>query len=164
MKGRKEKSMLSDPTPNNEIPIACDPTQIAPDQRERWMEVGPQVYKAIQEIQELPDGYAFRLPNNTEMLLLMAEDLNFERFCCPFVRYTLEIEPNKDPFWLRMTGGKGVKEFVQMAFETSNVIDENVAKAAGFSVSNRINLDSVETTIETVNIVNERFARTVGSS
>jgi hypothetical protein len=158
--------MLSDTRPNSEveIPIACDPTPITPDQRERWMVVGTQVYQAIQEIQELPDGYAFRLPDDPEMLLLVGEDLNYERLCCPFVRYTLEIEPNRGPFWLRMTGGKGVKEFVRMGFEASNVIDENVAKAAGFSVSNRINLDSVETTLEIIDKVNERFAKAAGSS
>jgi hypothetical protein len=166
MKGRKENTMLSDTvsTSEVEVPIACDPTPITPDQRERWMEVGTQVYKAIREIQDLPDGYAFRLPNDPEMLLLVAEDLNFERLCCPFVRYTLEIEPNKGPFWLRMTGREGVKEFVRMEFEASDVIDENVAKAAGFSVSNRINLDSVKTTLQTINVVNERFAKEAGSS
>jgi hypothetical protein len=51
-----------------------------------------------------------------------------------------------------------------MGFETSNVIDENVAKAAGFSVSSRINLDSVETTLELIDKVNERFAKAAGSS
>ena len=96
--------------------IACDPYALTPDQRERWMEVGPQLYKAFQEIQELPYGYAFRLPSDPEILLLAAEDLNFERLCCPFVHYTLEIEPNRGPFWLRMTGGEGVKEFLRMAF------------------------------------------------
>lgn len=139
--------------------IACDPNAVAPDQQEYWVkEIVPKLYRAVQEIQELPDGYAFRLPSDPEMLLLVAEDLNMERLCCPFVRYTLEIEPNKGPFWLRFTGGEGVKEFVRMAFEAANLIDERVAKAAGFSISARTELDSVETTLETIDRVNERFA------
>jgi hypothetical protein len=97
-------------------------------------------------------------------LLLVAEDLNFERLCCPFIRYTLEIEPNKGPFWLRMIGGAGVKKFVRMGFEAANLIDVKVAKAAGFSVTDRTELDSVETALETIDKVNERFARATNSS
>ncbi len=143
--------------------IACDPSPIPPDQRERWLEeIGPQLYGAVQEIQELPNGYAFRLPSDPEMLLLAAEDFNMERLCCPFVRYTLEIEPNRGPFWLRFTGGEGVKEFLRMAFEAGNLLDERVAQAAGFSVAARTDLNSVETVLETIDRVNERFARTAG--
>jgi hypothetical protein len=145
--------------------IACDPNAVAPDQQKYWVkEIVPKLYRAVQEIQELPDGYAFRLPSDPEMLLLVAEDLNMERLCCPFVRYTLEIEPNRGPFWLRFTGGEGVKEFLRMAFEAANLINEEVAKAAGFRVSARTELDSVETTLETIDRVNERFARVMGSN
>ena len=116
---------------------------------------------AVQEVQERPDGYAFRLPTDSEMLLLVAEDLNMERLCCPFLRFTLEIEPNGGPFWLRFTGGEGVKEFLRMSFESSNLLNEQVAQAAGFSIASRTELDSVETTIETISAVNERFAREI---
>jgi len=148
----------------NELPIACDPTPITPDQRERWLEIiVPQVYKAVQEIQELPNGYAWRLPSDPEMLMLVAEELNIERLCCPFVRYTLEIEPNRGPFWLRMTGREGVKEFLRMTFEEFNMFDEKVAKAAGFNVSYRTAGGSIANALETFNRVNERFAKAAGS-
>src|SRR5262245_581733 len=115
--------------------IACDPSAISAGDYKRWLEeIGPQLYGAVQEIQELPDGYAFRLPNDPKMLLLVAEDLNMERLCCPFVRYTLELEPNRGPFWLRFTGGEGVKAFLRIGFEAGNLLDERVAKTAGFSI------------------------------
>jgi hypothetical protein len=156
--------MSSDKVPTNEVPIACDPSAIAPDQQEYWVkEIVPKLYKAVQEIQELPDGYAFRLPNDSETLLLVAEDLNLERLCCPFIRYTLEIEPNKGPFWLRMTGGEGVKEFLWMAFETAIYFDPQVAKAAGLHISASPEIDSVETALATVDRLNERYAKEVGS-
>ena len=145
--------------------IACDPSALTAEDYERWMgEIGKQLYGAIQEIQELPNGYAFRLPTTSEMLRLVAEDLNMERLCCPFVRYTLEIEPNQGPFWLRFTGDEGVKEFLRIAFEAGNLLDERVAKAAGFSVAARTDLNSVETVLETIDSVNERFARAAGSN
>jgi hypothetical protein len=156
--------MLTQQMPQSEVVIACDPSALTAEQQERWMEVGPKVYQAIEEIQELADGYAFRLPNSPEMLLLLAEDLNFERLCCPFIHYAVEIESNRGPFWLRMTGGDGVKVFLQMNFEATNLIDEQVAKAAGFSVSARMDIDSVETALETTYLVNERFARSAGST
>jgi hypothetical protein len=77
-------------TTQSEVPIACNPHAVPAEQRERWMIVGTQLYAAVQEVQELPDGYAFRLPTDPEMLLLVAEDLNMERLCCPFLRFTLE--------------------------------------------------------------------------
>lgn len=139
--------------------IACDVSPFTLDQREYWVkEVAPQLYSAVQEIQDLPNGYALRLPGEPEILRLAAEELNFGRLCCPFVHYALEIEPNRGPFWLRMTGGEGVKVFLRMSFEATSLIDETVAKAAGFSVSDRTDIDSVETVVEMVDRVNESFA------
>jgi hypothetical protein len=154
--------MPMDTTTQSEVPIACNPHAVPAEKRERWMIVGTQLYGAVQEVQELPDGYAFRLPTDPEMLLLVAEDLNMERLCCPFLRFAFEIEPNGGPFWLRFTGGEGVKEFLRMSFESSNLLNEQVAQAAGFSIVSRTELDSVETTIATISEVNERFAKTAG--
>jgi hypothetical protein len=147
----------------SEVVIACDPNALTTEQQVRWMEVGPNVYRAIEEIRELPDGYAFRLPAIPEMLMLLAEDLNYERLCCPFVHYAIEIEPNRGPFWYRMTGGEGVKTFLRMNFEAANLIDEQVAQTAGFSVSARADIDSVETALEITYLVNENFASSAAS-
>ena len=151
--------MSTDTSTQSEVIIACNPNALTPEQQERWMEVGIQLYAAVQEVQELPDGYAFRLPSDAEMLLLVAEDLNFERLCCPFIHFTLTIAPNGAPFWLRFTGGEGVKEFLRMSFESSNLLTEQVAQAAGFSIAGRTDINSVETALETVNMVNEQFAK-----
>jgi hypothetical protein len=97
-------------------------------------------------------------------LKLVAEDMNLERLCCPFVHYTLEIERNRGPFWYRMTGGEGVKEFLRMAFVEVNLFDEQVLKAAGLDISNRKDVDSVQTAIEVVDSVNQRFANEVASN
>jgi len=154
--------MPTDTTAQNEVIIACNPNAIPAERRERWLEIATHLYAAVQEIQELPDGYAFRLPSSSEMLLLVAEDLNYERLCCPFIRFTLDIEPNEGPYWLHFTGGEGVKEFLRMSFESSNLLNEQVAQAVGFSIAARTDIDSVETALETVNVVNEQFAKTAG--
>lgn len=151
--------MLSDTQSEQEMVIACDPSALSKEQMEYWMGViAPKLYQSVEEIQELPNGFAWRLPSNAETLMLMAEDLNMERLCCPFVHYTVEIEPNQGPFWLKMTGGEGVKAFLRMTFETVNLFDAAVAEAAGFSALTDKDIDSVERVLETVEQINERFA------
>jgi hypothetical protein len=145
-------------------PIVCDPNALTADQQEYWVkEIVPKLYGQVQEIQELPNGWAWRLPTTSEVLTLVTEDLNMERLCCPFINYTFEIEPKPGPFWLRMTGGEGVKEFLKMAFESANYFDSQVAKAAGLDISARPEIDSVEAALEATNKLNEQYAKTVVS-
>ncbi len=115
----------------SEVVIACDPTAIPADQRDRWAETGKQVYAAVQEVQELPDGYQFRLPADSAMLVKVAEYIMNERLCCAFLRFTVEVEPSRGPFWLRLTGDVGVKEYLRSAFETNDLLNQHVATAAG---------------------------------
>ena len=154
--------MSTDTTTQSEVIIACNPSALTPEQQARWLEVGTQLYAAVQEVQELPDGYAFRLPSTSEMLLLVAEDLNFERLCCPFIHFTLDIAPNSAPFWLRYTGGEGVKEVLRISFEMSNLLNEQVAQAAGLSIAARTDINSLETGLEVTSLVNEQFAKAAG--
>lgn len=157
--------MSSDTTHFDDLPIACDYSAVSPDQQEYWVnEIVPKLYPAVQEIQELPDGWAWRLPSTPEMLKLVAEDLNLERLCCPFIHYTLEIERNQGPFWYRMTGGEGVKEFLRMAFVEGSLFDEQVLKAAGFDAANRTDIDSVQAVAEVIDSLNQRFANETASS
>jgi hypothetical protein len=141
-------------TPIEDIPIACDPHALSAEQQERWMIVGKEMYSAIEEIRELPDGYAFRLPGTAEMLMIIAEDLTMERLCCPFLHFTLDVERTGEPFWLSFTGGAGAKEFLKASFEEFNMLDSEVAKAAGFNVSSAKDIDSVDSAIEAANTVN----------
>jgi hypothetical protein len=154
--------MSTDTTAQTEVIIACNPNAITPEQQERWLEVGTQLYGAVQQVQELPDGYAFRLPSTSEMLLLVAEDLTFERLCCPFIHFTLDIAPNGGPFWLRYTGAEGVKAFLRISFEMSNLLNEQVAQAAGFSIAARTDINSVEAGLQVTSLVNEQFAKAAG--
>ena len=154
--------MSTDTSTQSEVIIACNPNAISPEQQERWLEVGTQLYAAVQEVQELPDGYAFRLPSTSAMLLLVAEDLTLERLCCPFIHFTLDIAPNGAPFWLRYTGGEGVKAFLRMSFEMSNLLNEQVAQAAGLSIADRTDINSLETGLQVTHLVNEQFAKATG--
>lgn len=96
-----------------ESPLACDMSAIELGARARHVANAGDLFRAVEEIRELPGGYAFRLPAVTDMLLKAAEFVSFERLCCPFLGFTLELEPEGGPVWLRLTGREGVKEFIR---------------------------------------------------
>lgn len=146
---------------NNKNVFACDPHALAPAEQEYWVnEIVPKLYSQVREIHELPNGWQWRLPSTPEVLALVAQDLNMERLCCPFVRYTFEIEPYHGPFFLRMTGEPGVKEFLRMAFETANYFSPQVARAAGLD-DDGAEINSVASALEAVDHLNTRYAQSV---
>jgi hypothetical protein len=108
--------IVKDQVEGNGPVIACNLSAIAPEQRERHTVIAEQLFGAVQETQELPDGYAFRLPETSEMLLKAAEFVSNERLCCSFFNFTLEIEPQGGPLWLKLRGSEQVKQFIQAEF------------------------------------------------
>lgn len=103
-------------TTENETSMACNLTAIPAGQRQQHMATAEQLFAAVQETRELPNGYAFRLPQEPDMWLKAAEFIANERLCCPFFGFGLELEPERGPLWLKLTGGTGVKEFLQREF------------------------------------------------
>src|ERR671933_142300 len=98
---------------NQASPFGCDMDAIAPNDRERHIATASEVFGAVQAIRELPNGYAFRLPNETALLSKSAEYIANERLCCPFFGFTIEVEPEGGPIWLHLTGREGIKPFIK---------------------------------------------------
>ena len=95
-----------------ESPFACDMTAIAPEKRGTHLSTIDGLFRAVEEVLELPHGYAFRLPNESETLLRAAEFIALERLCCPFFGFTVEAEREGGAVWLALTGREGVKPFI----------------------------------------------------
>jgi hypothetical protein len=129
--------MLTDTMTQTEAFLACTPDGVPVDKRERWFDIGMQVYAAVEEVQELPDGYACRLPNDAATLIKAAEYVSLDRLCCTFARWSLVVEPNGGPIWLHITGPEGAKALTRMTFETTTMLREEVAAAAGLSIAAR---------------------------
>ena len=89
-----------------------------------------EVFQAVQSIRELSNGFAFRLPNETTLLMKTAEFIASERLCCPFFGFTVELEPEGGSLWLHLTGRDGVKPFIQA--EIGEALNESVARAVRF--------------------------------
>ncbi|MBV9617123.1 MAG: hypothetical protein JO011_17645 [Ktedonobacteraceae bacterium] len=122
---------MTDQMSRNQAIIACNPNAVPADVREQWVETGKQVYAAVQEVQDLPDGYGFRLPVDSAMLLKVATYIANERLCCAFLHFTVDVGSNGGPFWLRLTGDEGVKEYIRSMFAMHDLLNEQVVNTAG---------------------------------
>jgi hypothetical protein len=99
--------------PTRESPFACDMSAFSPAERQQHMASIAEVFGAVEEIRELPDGYAFRLPAETAWVMKVADFITKERLCCPFFGFALQLEPERGALWLRLTGREGVKPFIK---------------------------------------------------
>lgn len=102
---------------DEKTPIICDLSVFSTEIRREMAATLPNMFKAVEKVQELPDGYTFQFPNKPGMFMTLANFIEYERQCCPFYSFTLEAEPNGGPFRLRMTGGEGVKEFMEFVWK-----------------------------------------------
>lgn len=102
-----------------ESPIACVLNAIPPEKRGHHEHLAHQWMSAVQEIRELPQGYGFRLPAESTLIVNMAEFITLERLCCPFLAFTLELESENAALWFQLTGREGVKAFLQAEFDSA---------------------------------------------
>jgi hypothetical protein len=97
--------------PTNEAPLYRDLSALDPAQRERHQANTEQLFGSVEQIEELPEGYAFRWPAESVTILKVADFISLERLCCPFFNFALELEAENGPLWLKLSGRAGVKQF-----------------------------------------------------
>ena len=95
-----------------ESPFACDMTAVAAEERSAHSATIEKLFRSVQSSRELPDGYAFELPNESDTLLTAAQFIVNERLCCPFFNFTLGVELEGGAVWLSLKGRDGVKPFI----------------------------------------------------
>lgn len=97
---------LGESTVHPEIPLACVPGAIPPEERPAHFALAARLFGELAtEKRRLPDGYAFRF--GPEILLDVARFVENERRCCPFTTFVVELAPGSGPLWLRLTGPEG---------------------------------------------------------
>ena len=95
----------------DDMPVACCLTSA--ELREREATLVAQFRSAVIETEELPDGYAFRVPGDRKWVAITAEMIVAERECCPFFTFELVAQPGMGPVVVRVTGPAGTKEFLK---------------------------------------------------
>lgn len=98
---------------NEQSPLFCDLSALTDTERQEHVAVSEKLFAALESVNELRDGYAFRFPASSDLLQTVATFIARERKCCPFYDFTVRVEREGGPLWLHLSGREGVKEFIQ---------------------------------------------------
>ena len=91
--------------------MACSLSDLELHEREATLLA--QFRSAVIETEELPDGYAFRVPGDRKWIVIMAKMIVAERECCPFLTFEFVAQPSMGPVIIRVTGPAGTKDFLK---------------------------------------------------
>ena len=108
--------MPSDGCCSSESPLACDLGAISTSDRPRYNELRRMLAAAVTGKRDLPDGIAVQISTERIALAQLAEWISFERKCCPFFEFRIDVARASGPVWVSLTGRAGVKEFLSQAF------------------------------------------------
>jgi len=106
--------------------FVCNLNALNAAQRERHQKLGRLLRSAVVEKTELENGYAFaldlgRLPADSGgeafCVVEVAEWVDLESRCCPFLTFGIDVEPKGKTVRLRLTGRKGVKAVLESELE-----------------------------------------------
>ena len=100
-------------------PFACNRLALDTTARQRHFEIlSPALRSMHRKVRELPDGYEFEFPADPAAVQKVAEWAAGERLCCPFFDIELRFPHGDGALWLRLSGRRGTKEFIQSDFAT----------------------------------------------
>jgi hypothetical protein len=96
------------------IPVACFLTdKQLQARRKNYLD---QAAESLIDSAELSDGFVFRFPLAEATLQNLAEIIDLERKCCPFLNFRLNLEAGNDFVSLELTGAAGTKEIIKSLF------------------------------------------------
>jgi|SRR6266851_330802 len=98
-------------------PFVCNMSVMTPEERKAHQETGQKIFQSVRQVKELQNGYALRLSTDSSMLKTVAQFIEMERLCCPFMKFVVEVGEEHGPLWVRITGRKGTKEFIREEFD-----------------------------------------------
>jgi hypothetical protein len=96
------------------IPIVCSLTD--KELRERREKYHNRVAGSLIESEELDNGTRFRFRIGNSTLVDLAEIINLERDCCPFLSFSLAIDTGSNTVSLEMIGPGKTREIIRSLF------------------------------------------------
>jgi len=97
-----------------EIPVACALTDKQLQQRRKdYLE---KIAASLDGFKELESGFSYRFPLREGVLQDLAEIVDLERQCCPFLSFRIILEAGDNSVSLELTGAKGTKETIKALF------------------------------------------------
>ena len=84
--------------------------------QERRRSVLQSARSVVAELIEIEHGFRYRFPSDRIWIKELANLVELEHQCCPFLEFKIIVEPGDGPVWLEMTGPDGTKEFLAEIF------------------------------------------------
>jgi hypothetical protein len=116
------------PTRNQEKEVVmqskfyCNTKALNPTDRARHKLLTEKLIGQRTRIVETEKGYEFQYNPSTVSLAELTEWVATESKCCPFFDFHIDLENEGTLLCLRLTGAKGVKEFVRAEFLLSPTV------------------------------------------
>ena len=98
-----------------EIPVACALDDI--ELRRRRTDYLEKIGSSLIDFKETESGFSYRFPLNETILPDLAEIIELERKCCPFLNFKMILEAGNNFVSLELTGAKGTKETIKALFD-----------------------------------------------
>ena len=111
--GKQEKQLMT------QSKFYCNTKALNPTERARHKLLTDKLVAQRARIVETEKGYEFQYSPSTVSLAELAEWVAAESKCCPFFGFHIDLENDGTLLCLRLTGEKGVKEFVRAEFLVS---------------------------------------------
>jgi hypothetical protein len=101
---------------NERTAFCCNIHAMSEAERRRYDVLRGKLEQGVARVDELENGYVFRLRSGALSLDEMGEWVEYEQKCCPFLGLDMDTGLPRGPLALRVTGEPGVKEFIRMEF------------------------------------------------
>lgn len=108
--------------PNAPEPLACNANALSTQERDQHDALAEKLKKTVVGMKEIANGYELaldlsRIPADLSgqafCVVEVAEWVDMEARCCPFLEFGIDVSGKGGPVTLRLTGGQGVKAFLR---------------------------------------------------
>ena len=110
-----ERCVDSTPSAEPLAAIACALDRLDVDSRRREGELLDWFRESVRDGEWAGTEYRFTFASDADSLARIGELLGYERLCCPFLRFRLEVDREASAV-LSMSGPQGVREFIDATF------------------------------------------------
>jgi hypothetical protein len=95
----------------------CNIRALAPAERAHHKQLTEKLVSSRTEIVETEKGYEFQFNPSIVSIADLADWVVAESKCCPFFDFHIDLEREGRLVCLRLTGGQGIKHFIQSEFQ-----------------------------------------------
>ncbi len=113
------------------ISLSCNLSALSETQRKRHSQLAHFVLSKHSDVKDLVDGYRLEFLSSPDTFLMIAEWVVLERLCCPFISFSLEIDPENQPIRVTLTGPMGTKEVLKASIESAHPSFSRIALKLG---------------------------------